>query len=229
MYKNLILSINTNSELISRVDNRLREIEGLSKTTKIHTSDCLDKLRKTSLNNSILVNFDNGLIIPEDILIKLKGNAFNFHSATPDFPGRDCHHFAIYENTKEFGSTLHFMEKLVDSGKIIDVNRFEVKDNDGPVTLHKKSLESCYKLFDRYIDYMLKEGSKLMPRVNLEWTGKYKGTRSLFNSMCEISTDISKDELNRRIKAFSNPKYKNIYTVIDRHRFYLDSSNIKTY
>ena len=37
--------------------------------------------------------------------------AINIHAASPQAPGGDPHHFAIYDKVKEYGATLHYMTK----------------------------------------------------------------------------------------------------------------------
>ena len=44
----------------------------------------------------LLVSFGSSIIVPKKIL-DIKGlTSINIHAASPDYPGRDPHHFAVY-------------------------------------------------------------------------------------------------------------------------------------
>ena len=108
-----------------------------------HRAD-IERLQKEGLNESIFINFDNGLIVPEGVLEGLNWRAFNYHSAPPEYPGRDVHHFAIYDDAEYFGATLHKMTKRVDEGEILSVRRFKISKSDTPISLATKGLESSW-------------------------------------------------------------------------------------
>lgn len=75
-----------------------------------------------------ILSFCSPHIISKEMLDRVKGNAFNFHPGPPERPGYMPAPFAIHEKSKDFGATFHHMQPKVDTGFIIEVARFEVKD-----------------------------------------------------------------------------------------------------
>jgi len=66
----------------------------------------------------ILFAFSVGIIVPPDVLAQYDC-AYNFHAGSSGFPGRDPHHWAVYEGAEWFGVTLHHMTAKVDDGPIV--------------------------------------------------------------------------------------------------------------
>ena len=62
---------------------------------------------------------------PSASIKRAKDMAINFHPATPNYPGIGCINFALYECASTYGATCHHMNKQVDTGEIIRVDRFQ--------------------------------------------------------------------------------------------------------
>ena len=67
----------------------------------------------------------NLFIIDDDILKRATKYSINFHSGPPKYPGVAVH-FALLDNSKEYGVTAHLMNNQVDTGAIYKVNNFEI-------------------------------------------------------------------------------------------------------
>src|SRR6202167_4061377 len=92
----------------------------------IETRDDLSALSFDQLARARLVAFVTPEIVPASILVRLGFGAFNFHPGPPAYPGWAPSHFALYDEVRQFGATLHVMVKRVDAGPIIDVAFFPV-------------------------------------------------------------------------------------------------------
>ena len=90
-------------------------------------------------NGHILVSFGTSLIVPTDILDHYAGGVYNIHAASPDYPGRDPHHWAAYDRVNRYGATAHIMTSKVDDGPIVDVEWFDVSPGTRPEELLKKA------------------------------------------------------------------------------------------
>jgi methionyl-tRNA formyltransferase len=73
-----------------------------------------------------LIAFVTAEIVPQSVLARLGYGAFNFHPGPPSYPGWAPAHFALYDQVRQFGATLHVMVEQVDAGPIIDVAFFPV-------------------------------------------------------------------------------------------------------
>ena len=78
-------------------------------------------------SGDIIISYLSRWVIPEYLLTKAKDMAINFHPATPDYPGIGCINFALYECAPVYGATCHHMNKQVDTGNIIRVERFPAR------------------------------------------------------------------------------------------------------
>lgn len=175
-------------------------------------------------NDDILFSFSHSILIPKEILKKVK-IAINVHAGPPSYPGRDIQHFAIYDGVKTHGATLHRMTDKVDAGDILDVEMFPVKERTTPSELHKMANEASYKLIFRNLPKIL-SGEDMIP-IGVKW-GEKKYTRKDFVEMCSVTPDMSKREIEKRIKIFSVPGYINIKTQIHGIWFYFLEKEIKS-
>ncbi|MBK8953255.1 MAG: hypothetical protein IPM85_14295 [Chitinophagaceae bacterium] len=91
-----------------------------------------DKLPDEVLNwkGDLMISFISSWIYPQSLLDSASVAAINFHPGSPEYPGTGCTNFAVYEGAKEYGITCHCMNASVDSGNIIQVKRFPVKEED---------------------------------------------------------------------------------------------------
>tara|TARA_Y100000591_G_scaffold333342_1_gene376012 strand:+ start:1242 stop:1823 length:582 start_codon:yes stop_codon:yes gene_type:complete len=136
----------------------------------------IDKKNKI-LSGDILISFVNGVILSEKILKKFK-LSINFHPAPPSLPGRDPHHWAIFFKKKNYGITIHRMEKKVDTGKILFTKYFKINKKDNPQNLRKKSfdlsLQILIKNFDKIVDNRFKE-------KKIQWARSKKKRSDVFS------------------------------------------------
>jgi hypothetical protein len=145
----------------------------------------------------VLLSFGTSIIVPQDILNRFPGGAYNIHAASPDYPGRDPHHFAVYDGVTRYGATCHIMTRRVDDGPIVDVEWFEVSPSDTPADLLNRANAASLKIIER-IAPKLKTGAPLLP-IGEKW-GPRKTSRADFLKMCDFSGS-SPDERERRIRA----------------------------
>lgn len=186
----------------------------------VSTEDEIAAIRPEDGRGSVFANFDNGVIVPASVLEMFEFPAYNYHSAPPEYPGRDPHHFAIYNKAAFFGATLHLMVAKVDAGPIIDFVRFPITPDDTYSTLWKKGLEAGLELFRKHMPDVL--AGRLPPTTDTAWGAK-KYARKDFRELCRITPDISAEELEARVRAFHVPGYDNIQLDLHGHTFHLNS------
>jgi methionyl-tRNA formyltransferase len=182
-----------------------------------------DKLPEEVLSwrGDLLISFISSWIYPQQLLSGAAIAAINFHPGSPEYPGTGCTNFAIYNEAKEYGVTCHHMNAGVDSGKIISVKKFLLKETDTvfSVTQH------CYKLIEETF-YEIMNGilnAQPLPVTNEQWKRK-PYTRRQLDELCTITPDMAEEEINRRIKATT---YKTpwAFTKIGNHIFKLQAEN----
>jgi len=136
-------------------------------------------------------------------LERAEKGAINWHPGPPEYPGIGCTNFAIYNNEKEFGITCHYMLAKVDTGKVVEVKRFKVLENDSVYSITQKCYSLILNSFYRIIEKISNE--EPLPISDEDWKRK-PFTRKELDSLSEIKPDMSKDEIERRIKATTYDK-----------------------
>ena len=132
-----ILFFGRKNDIYSR--NILSFIKRKSKIVKvIWSTNPEDKLKLKNLlkhNYDYIFSFRSFIILRKNLIKKAKYAAINFHPGPPEFRGIGCLNFAIFKNAKFYGVTAHDMDKKIDYGKIINVERFEIL-NHKVITVH---------------------------------------------------------------------------------------------
>ncbi len=169
-----------------------------------------------------LLSFGTGVIVPAQILNALRKPAYNIHAATPDFPGRDPHHHAVYRRSTVYGATVHIMTEAVDAGPIVAVQRFRVKEGASPAELLAGASEAGLQLIDSLGARLLSE--EPMPALEAERWGPTKTRRSDLEALCRISPLIGAEELSHRFRSFDGGSYDNLTVELHGHIFRIDKA-----
>lgn len=169
-----------------------------------------------------LISFGSGVIVPSDVLTRFSKPAYNVHAASPAFPGRDPHHHAIYRGATEYGATLHVMTERVDDGPIIGVETFSVVPGTSPMQLLAQANEAGFRLLRRFGARLL-ETSAPQPLADITW-GKAKTKRRDLQQICRLSPLIGRDEFRRRFEAFDGASHDNLTVELHGQLFRIDKS-----
>jgi hypothetical protein len=180
----------------------------------------LDELLGVSLETcSIVVCYATGVIVPPSVLNQLHRPGYNFHPGSPQYPGRDPHHLAIYEGARRYGATAHILTRYVDSGPIVGVESFDVQDGCRPLQLLEEANRALFRLFCTLAP-SIATGNPLRPLSEIAW-GRRKSSARGFREACRLPTVISREQLERRFRAFDDGTYS-FTTELHGHTFRLD-------
>ena len=164
----------------------------------------------------LLISYISPWIVPKAVLDKTKGWSINFHPGPPEYPGIGCFNFAIFDSAKQFGVTAHIMESKVDTGKIIGVKRFSMAEKETVESLSLKTYSALLSLYKNIISFVVNNNS--LPESSETWKRKpYK--RSELEDLAIIKTDMSKKEINKRIRATYYCGKPAPFVEIAGHRF----------
>lgn len=137
-------------------------------------------------------------ILPKGLLERAEKGAINWHPGPPEYPGIGCTNFAIYNNEKAYGITCHYMVDKVDTGKIIEVKRFSILENDTVFSITQKCYSHILNSFLKIVEQI--SNNEPLPISNENWKRK-PYTRKELDELCEIRWDMTLEEIERRIKA----------------------------
>ena len=118
------------------------------------TDIVLNLLKKNHIKLVCLAGFMK--ILPVYFIKSFKGKIINIHpSLLPKYKGLNTHKRVINNNEKFTGCTVHFVNKFLDSGKIIIQKKVRIKKDDNPKSIEKKVLKIEHKIYPRAIREVL--------------------------------------------------------------------------
>lgn len=179
-----------------------------------YSSTYYEKLPKKfyAFNYDIIISFRSYLILNSKILKKSK-LSINFHPSLPKYRGVGCANYAIMNNDKYFGSTIHLVNKKIDSGKIIDVKKFKLKNNPSLKYLLSKTHKSMFFQAKDFINKLLRDKIDIKNEINrcsYKWSKQYNNLEKL-NKFYNLNIDFNKKKLKKYLRS----------TVIDKFSPYI--------
>ena len=110
----------------------------------------LDILKKNKITLICLAGFMK--ILSKNFITKFSGKIINIHpSLLPKFKGLNTFKRAIKNKEKYTGSTVHYVSRKLDSGKIILQQKVKIQKNDNEQSLSKKVKKIEYILYPKAI------------------------------------------------------------------------------
>jgi formyltetrahydrofolate-dependent phosphoribosylglycinamide formyltransferase len=107
-------------------------------------------MRKNDIKFICLAGFMK--VLSGNFINKFNGKIINIHpSLLPKYKGLNTHVKAIKNKDKFSGCTVHFVNKKLDSGKIIMQKKVKILKNESPLSLAKKILKQEHKLYPKAI------------------------------------------------------------------------------
>ncbi len=156
----------------------------------------LEQLRALDVpNNCVLLAFGSGVIVPGDVLARY-ARAYNFHGSSPEYPGRDPHHWAVYDGVTMYGVTCHRMTAKVDEGSIVAVDLFEANALS-PQELRRESEKWLLTMFARLAQRLANAD---LADCGAKWSGT-KRSRADLHAMLDCR-GLPTLEVERRRRAF---------------------------
>lgn len=188
---------------------------------EVRVAHTLEDLANHSTKGGVLVAIGTGVIVPRELMARF-ARAYNFHAASPAFPGRDPHHFAIYSGASEYGATAHVMTDKVDDGPIIGTELFPVPSGCTPIELLTLANDAMRRLFIRLAPALVAENPPAV-LTDLAW-GTEKSTRRRFHEICNLPLTISEAEFKHRFHAFDGAGHDNLTVTLHGWTFRIDKS-----
>jgi len=107
---------------------------------------CLDFINTRQIDLICLAGFMK--IIPESFINTVKLPIINLHpSLLPKYKGLNTHQRALDAKESFHGSSIHLVDKGLDTGKLIAQIKFKILENDTTKTLESKILENEHILY----------------------------------------------------------------------------------
>jgi methionyl-tRNA formyltransferase len=104
-----------------------------------------------------LISANSTLIIPPEVLDVFDGRSLNLHPGLlPEYAGLHTHQWAIRNGEREFGVTVHRIERMVDAGAIVGQLRFPIRPEDTGLSLFSRCLAAGAELFSQVVAQIIR-------------------------------------------------------------------------
>ena len=125
------------------------------KNKKLFEKKLLIYLKKNEINFICLAGFMR--IISKEFINKFGYKILNIHpSLLPKYKGLNTHERVLKSNDKFSGCTVHYVNKKLDSGKIILQKKIRIEKNENVKSLKKKVLKIEHEIYPKSILKILK-------------------------------------------------------------------------
>lgn len=184
---------------------------------KIPLLNSLDELPECD----IIYSVQHHEILKEKHIDKAKQIAVNLHlAALPEYRGCNQFSFAILDNAKEFGATIHEINTKIDNGNILFETRFPIPENCWVKDLYETTEEKAIELFKKTIGDIVKGNYIKTPQSDLLSRGTQLHFRNEINDLKHIDLNDPKEKIERIIRAVSMPGFEPPYCIVGGKKVY---------
>ena len=173
-------------------------------------------------NYDYIFCFRSKFILKTNIL-KTSKLSINFHPSLPKYRGVGGVNYAIYNNDKYFGYTVHIINKKIDNGKILFVDKFKIRKNESVDSLLSRTHKKMFNKFVQIVKNIYKNENFikiLLKKENVyRWSKKYYNNKDL-DKFYEIKVTESPSNINKKIRSTKTNMYKP-YIKVNKKRFYI--------
>lgn len=171
----------------------------------INSEKFMDKIRAYNVDLFVSMSFDQ--IFRRKIFDLPPMKTINCHAGKlPYYRGRNILNWALINDEKEFGITVHYVDEGIDTGDIILQNVYPITDEDTYGTLLDRAYEGCADTLYGAIK-MLQEGkAQRMRQSSIDPVGMYCGSRKKGDEMIEWNQ--SSREVFNFVRALNGPDIK---------------------
>lgn len=112
------------------------------KSPNINSPEFIQKLKKYQADLFVSMSFNQ--IFKEEIINMPQLKTINCHAGKlPYYRGRNVLNWVLINDEKEFGITVHYVDKGIDTGDIILQRTYKITDEDTYATLLERAYEGC--------------------------------------------------------------------------------------
>lgn len=142
----------------------------------INSPDFIDTVKK--YNADLFVSMSFNQIFRDEIRNLPKQKTINCHAGKlPFYRGRNILNWALINDEKEFGITVHYMDSGIDTGDIILQETYPITDLDDYGTLLKRAYDGCADILYMAIKRIQNNEVKVIKQSDIDPIGMYCGIR----------------------------------------------------
>lgn len=144
----------------------------------INSDDFLKKIADYDCDIFVSMSFNQ--IFKDEIINLAPDGIVNCHAGKlPFYRGRNVLNWALINDEKEFGVTVHYVDRGIDTGDIIHQECYEITDDDDYLTLLTRSYKYCADVLYRSLSDLLNQQVKRRVQENIHPVGFYCSQRGV--------------------------------------------------
>jgi methionyl-tRNA formyltransferase len=177
-------------------------------------------------NADILISVQYHQILSAQQIAKA-GIAYNLHMAPlPEYRGCNQFSFAIADDAKIFGTTIHKMDAKIDNGDIAFETRFAIPENCWVNELYAITEKASLALFENSLAPMISNNINWVTQQSL-LTNRTTSLhfRKEIKDLKIINLDWDAEKISRHIRATYMPGFEPPYTIINNKKIFFTLDN----
>ncbi len=168
----------------------------------INSKQFISKIAKYNCNLLVSMSFDQ--IFKKEIINLTKYKIINCHAGKlPFYRGRNILNWALINDEKEFGITVHYIDEKIDSGDIILQKSYKISDKDDYKSLLEKAYIGCASVLYDAILLFKNNKVKTIKQKSIHPVGFYCPTRKKGDEI--LNWNQSSREIFNFVRAICRP------------------------
>lgn len=158
---------------------RMAEQQGIDVLVhpNVNADDFFERLKAYRIDLLVSMSFDQ--IFQSRILEYPRYQAINCHAGKlPFYRGRNILNWALINDEREFGITVHYIDTGIDTGDIIEQRTFPITDDDTYRTLLSVAHRECPALLASAVQKIMDGTAARRPQREIHPVGMYCGQRT---------------------------------------------------
>lgn len=170
--------------------------------SNINSSEFIEIIRKYGCDLFVSMSFNQ--IFKREIINLPPLKTINCHAGKlPFYRGRNILNWALINDEKEFGITVHFVDEGIDSGDIILQKCFPISDSDDYSSLLNIAHTECANVLYEAIEYIKKNDAKVFRQDKIHPVGFYCSQRKEGDEI--LNWNQSSREIFNFVRAIAPP------------------------
>lgn len=178
---------------------------------KLKDDQFLSKLRTLNADLFVVVAFR---MLPEVVWTMPRLGTINLHgSLLPQYRGAAPINWAVINGEKQTGATTFFIEKEIDTGKIIDSVTIPIHENDNAGIVHDRLMEAGAQLLTQTVKAIFSGETQAVDQGILIQS-PLKAAPKIFKEDCKLNWNDTVDALHNKIRGLS--PYPAAWTILSK-------------
>lgn len=182
----------------------------------------------SSLNDipecDIIYSVQHHELLKREHIQKAKHIAVNLHLAPlPEYRGCNQFSFAIMDEAKEFGATIHQIDTRIDHGDVLFEHRFSIPEHCWVKDLYELTFNAAVKLFHESISALIKgDYTKISQSELCKKRKENLHFRNEINELKQIDLSQPAEDIEKAIRATYMPGFEPPYALISGKKVYFE-------